>query len=258
MIGQEMYAEERQLEILSRARAAGRVDVAGLAGELHVTQETVRRDLTVLERRGLLKRVHGGAIPVERLDYEPKLATRREQRTAEKLRIATAALAEVPDEGAILFDSGSTPEALARRLPTDRELTVLTNSLPIAMLLAGKPNLAVWSLGGLVRARTHSTIDDWARRQLEDISVEVAFLGTNGLSVARGLTTPLPTEAAVKAAMVRAGKRRVLLADHSKFGRDSFCRFASIEELDVVVTGSEVDDDTVAEIESCGPAVVRA
>jgi len=253
-----MYAEERQLEILTLARSAGRVDVAGLAGSLQVTQETVRRDLTVLERRGLLKRVHGGAIPVERLAYEPKLATRREQYAGEKLRIAKAALAEIPAEGAVLFDSGSTPEALARLVPGDRELTVLTNSLPIAMLLADRPNLAVWSLGGLVRGRTYSSVDDWARRQLDDISVEVAFLGTNGLSAARGLTTPLPTEAAVKAAMVRSGKRRVLLSDHTKFGRDSFCRFAGIEDLDVVVTGAEVDDDTAAEIESCGPKVVRA
>ncbi len=253
-----MYAEERQLEILTRARAAGRVEVTGLAGDLAVTQETVRRDLTVLERRGLLKRVHGGAIPVERLDYEPRLATRREQHAGEKLRIARAALAEIPAEGAVLFDSGSTPEALARLMPGDRELTVLTNSLPIAMLLSDRPNLAVWSLGGLVRGRTYSSVDDWARRQLDDISVEVAFLGTNGLSTARGLTTPLPTEAAVKAAMVRSGKRRVLLADHTKMGRDSFCRFAGLDELDLVVTGAELDDDSAAEIESYGPKVVRA
>src|SRR5918992_4907775 len=123
-----MYAEERQLEILSRARTAGRVDVAGLADDLEVTQETVRRDLTVLERRGLVKRVHGGAIPVERLDYEPRLATRREQHAEEKQRIAQAALAEVPAEGAVLLDSGSTPEALARLITSDRELTVVTNS----------------------------------------------------------------------------------------------------------------------------------
>jgi DeoR family fructose operon transcriptional repressor len=253
-----MYAEERQLEILSRARTAGRVDVAGLADELEVTQETVRRDLTVLERRGLVKRVHGGAIPVERLDYEPRLSTRREQHAEEKQRIAQAALAEVPAEGAVLLDSGSTPEALARLIASDRELTVVTNSLQIGMMLADSASLSVWSLGGRVRGRTYSAVDDWARRQLAEISVEVSFLGTNGVSVARGLTTPVPTEAAVKSAMVSAGKRRVLLADHSKFGRDSFCRFANLADIDVIVTGVELDDDTTAEIESVGPKVVRA
>jgi DeoR family transcriptional regulator, fructose operon transcriptional repressor len=257
MIGRTMYAEERHLEILSRARAAGRVEVAGLAEELEVTPETVRRDLTVLERRGLVKRVHGGAIPVERLDYEPRLAVRREQHAEEKARIASAGLEELPDDGAILLDSGSTPEALARILPTDRELTVVTNSLPIAIMLSDRPNLQVWSLGGYVRGRTYSAVDEWARRQLSELSVEVAFLGTNGLSVARGLTTPKPTEAAVKAAMVEAGKRRVVLADHSKFTRDSFCRFARLSDIDVVVTGTEVDDDTATEIESNGPKLIR-
>ncbi|WP_238342003.1 DeoR/GlpR family DNA-binding transcription regulator [Actinopolymorpha rutila] len=253
-----MYAEERQLEILTRARADGRVEVAGLADALDVTQETVRRDLTVLERQGLLRRVHGGAIPVERLGYEPRLATRREQQREEKTRIARAALDQLPAEGAVLLDSGSTPEALARLLPTDRELTVVTNSLPIATLLADRPQLSVWSLGGLVRGRTYATVDDWARRQLEELSVEVAFLGTNAVTAGHGLSTPLPTEAAVKAAMVAAGKRRVLLADHSKFGRTSFCRFADLADFDVVVTGTELGEAEAAEVEASGPTVVRA
>lgn len=258
MIGFIMYAEERHLAILSEARSAGRVDVAGLAEQLEVTPETVRRDLTVLERRGLLKRVHGGAIPMERLDYEPRLSVRREHHAEEKSRIAAAALEELPEEGAVLFDSGSTPEALARIVPSDRELTVVTNSLPIAMLLSDRPNLNVWSLGGYVRGRTYSAVDEWARRQLSELSVEVAFLGTDGLSVARGLTTPQPNEAAVKSAMVQSGKRRVALTDHSKFGRETFCRFARLSDIDVVITGSELDDDTAGEVESNGPKLIRA
>src|SRR4051794_27441086 len=98
-----MYAEERQSAIVARARNAGRVDVTALAEEFAVTTETVRRDLTVLERHGLLRRVHGGAIPVERLGFEPGLATRDNVLVTEKERIAKAALAEVPEEGAILL-----------------------------------------------------------------------------------------------------------------------------------------------------------
>src|SRR3954469_12815453 len=104
-----MYAEERQRHIAAAARAAGRVDVAELSAELEVTAETIRRDLSVLERHGLLRRVHGGAIPVERLGFEPALSTRTTVMTAEKDRIAKAALAELPDEGAILLDAGTTP-----------------------------------------------------------------------------------------------------------------------------------------------------
>src|SRR6266567_8038640 len=148
-----MYAEERLQFIVQRARLEGRVDVAALADGLNVTAETIRRDLTILERHGLLRRVHGGAIPVERLGFEPALATRDATMTAEKDRIAKAALAEVPAEGAILLDAGSTTGRLADALPVDRELTVVTHSLTIAMALSARPNLTLMLLGGRLRGR---------------------------------------------------------------------------------------------------------
>src|SRR5882724_11106948 len=148
-----MYAEERQQEILRRARAAGRVDVVRLAEDLRVTSETIRRDLTVLERAGVLRRVHGGAIPIERMGFEPALAARDTVMTAEKERIAKAALAEGPQDGAIIIDAGSTTGRLAQALPTDRELTVVVNAPPLATMLAVRPNLHVIMLGGRVRGR---------------------------------------------------------------------------------------------------------
>src|SRR5687768_9501360 len=143
-----MYAEERQQEILRRARAAGRVDVVSLAAELDVTTETIRRDLTTLERAGVLRRVHGGAIPVERLGFEPALATRDSVLIDEKERIAKAALAEVPEEGAIILDAGTTTARLAQVLPADRELTVVVNSPVLATQLGTRTNLNVLLLGG--------------------------------------------------------------------------------------------------------------
>ena len=106
-----MYAEERQAEILQAARTDGRVDVTGLAETFAVTAETIRRDLTILERAGMLRRVHGGAIPVERIGFEPALAARDAVLTAEKERIAKVALAEVPEDGAIILDAGTTTGA---------------------------------------------------------------------------------------------------------------------------------------------------
>lgn len=253
-----MYAEERQQEILRQARAIGRVDVMTLAGEFSVTTETIRRDLTVLERAGVLRRVHGGAIPVERLGFEPALAARDEVMTAEKERIAKAALAELPEDGSIIIDAGSTTGRLVQILPADRELTVIVNSPPLATVLATRANLSVIMLGGRVRGRTLATVDDWGLRPLSRLNVDVAFMAANGCSVARGLTTPDPAEAAIKRAMIDAANRSVLLVDHTKFGDTYLSRFAALSEIDVVITDSGVDPVVVSEVASAGPEMVRA
>lgn len=253
-----MYAEERLTFIADQARAAGRVDVAALASELDVTTETVRRDLTALERRGVLRRVHGGAIPVERLTAEPGLAVRESRHRAEKERIAKTALAELPAEGAVLLDAGSTTVRLAELMPSDRELTVVTNALPVAATLAARANIRLMIIGGRVRGRTLAAVDTWALNSLAGVYVDVAFVGTNGISLERGLTTPDQAEAAVKAAMVGAARRTVVLADHSKVGNDCFARFASLADMDLLITDDGLDPQVAGEIEAAGPRVVRS
>lgn len=253
-----MYATERQQVIVRRARAAGRVDVSTLAEELAVTRETVRRDLDVLERQGLVRRVHGGALPVERLHFEPGVAERAARMAAEKEQIAKAALAHVPREGSILIDAGTTTARLADLIPDECELTVVTNALPIALALTPRPRLTVLTVGGRVRGRTLAQVDRWALRSLAEIHVDVAFVATNGVSVAGGLTTPDLAEAAVKEAIVAAGSRVVLLADHTKVGDDQFCRFADLSDVDVFVTDSGLDPDAAAELTDAGVEVVCA
>jgi DeoR family fructose operon transcriptional repressor len=253
-----VYQEERQAAIIERARSQGRVDVGELAADFEVTPETVRRDLTALERHGLLRRVHGGAIPVERLGFEPGLQTRDATMAAEKDRIARCALAELPDEGAILLDAGTTTARLAEMLPTDRELTVVTNGLPIAMALVARPNVKVLTIGGRVRGRTLAMVDQWAMRVLSETYVDVAFLGTNGISVERGLTTPDVAEAAVKRAMLRAARRAVVVADHTKVGNDCFARFGQLDEIDTLVTDDGLDLVLAGDLQAAGPRVVLA
>ncbi|HEX4704849.1 MAG TPA: DeoR/GlpR family DNA-binding transcription regulator [Pseudonocardiaceae bacterium] len=251
-----MYAEERQRVFLDRARAQGRVDVTQLAAEFSVTTETVRRDLTVLERHGLLRRVHGGAIPVERLGFEPALAAREGVMTAEKERIAKAALAEVPADGAILLDAGSTTARLAEQLPTDRELTVVTHSLTIAMALSARPNLTLMLVGGRLRSRTLAAVDSWALQSLRDTFVEVAFIATNGISVERGLTTPDTAEAMVKRAAIASARRTVLLADHTKVGNDHFARFGEVSDVDTFITDAGIDPRVAEDLAAGGPRMV--
>ncbi|MEY9909318.1 DeoR family fructose operon transcriptional repressor [Catenulispora sp. MAP12-49] len=253
-----MYAEERQQAILAKARAAGRVDVVGLAEDLSVTTETIRRDLTVLERAGVVRRVHGGAIPVERLGFEPGVAARDAVMTGEKERIAKAALAELPQEGSIIIDAGTTTGRLIEILPVDRELTVVVNAPAFAAQLATRPNLTVLMLGGRIRGRTMAAVDDWALAPLSQLCVDVAFMATNGVSLARGLTTPDITEAAVKRAMIGAARRTVLLADHGKVGNDCMARFGGLGDVDLFITDSGLDEETAGEFGGAGVRVVRA
>jgi len=253
-----MYAEERQQLILERARSYGRVDVTALAQEFNVTTETVRRDLTALERHGVVRRVHGGAIPVERLGFEPAVSAKDTVMTEEKERIAKAAVAEIPPGGAILLDAGTTTARLANILPTDRELTVVTHSLIIASTLSTRRNLTLMMLCGRLRGRTMAMVDGWALHALHETYVDVAFIATNGLSVERGLTTPDPAEAMVKRAAIAAARRVVLLADHTKVGNDHFARFGELSQVDTFITDSGIDDEVAAEIEAAGPKVVQA
>jgi len=251
-----MFAEERQQEIVRRAREAGRVDVSSLSTELDVTPETVRRDLTALERAGLVRRVHGGAIAIERLGFEPAVSARETVLTAEKARIGKAALAELPGEGAIVIDAGTTTRQFAELLPGDVELLVVVNSPQLAMLLARRTNITVMMLGGRVRSRTLAVVSDWATTALASIHVDVAFMATNGISVERGLTTPDPAEAAVKRAMMAAARRTVLLADHTKIGNDYFARFGDLPDVDTFITDTGAEAELVDEISESGPRVV--
>ncbi|MFF8658071.1 DeoR/GlpR family DNA-binding transcription regulator [Streptomyces huasconensis] len=253
-----MYAPERQQEILRLARDGGRVDVLSLAEEFKVTAETIRRDLKALDRAGLVRRVHGGAIPAGRLDFEPDLTEREGTAADEKDRIAHAALAELPAEGSVVLDAGSTVARLAAALPLESTLTVVTHSLPTAARLADHPGIQLHLIGGRVRQRTRAAVDAWALRAYGEIRADVLFLAANGFSAEAGLTTPDLAEAAVKRAAVAAARRVVLLADSTKHGQEHFARFGDLTDVDLLITDTGLAPDDAAAIERTGTEVVRA
>lgn len=253
-----MFPEERRQLLVRRARDHGRVDVAAVSEELDVAPETIRRDLNVLESHGLLRRTHGGAIPVERLGFEGALTTRAVTMSQEKTRIAEAAAQLMANAESVYIDEGSTTQMLVDTLPADRPLTVVTNALPVALTLAERNGVTVLAVGGRVRGRTFGTVDQWAPRMVSDLVIDLAFLGTNGISLGYGLTTPDPAVAEVKRAAVAAARRRVLVADHTKFGIDSFCRFADVRELEAIVTDTGLADDQAEPYRALGVEVVRA
>ncbi|MGW5653218.1 DeoR/GlpR family DNA-binding transcription regulator [Streptomyces humi] len=253
-----MYAPERQQEILRLARDGGRVDVVSLAEEFQVTQETIRRDLKALDRAGLVRRVHGGAIPAGRLDFEPDLAERESTSADEKDRIAKAAVPELPVEGTLILDAGTTVARLAAAIPLEANLTVVTHSLPIAARLADHPGIQLHLVGGRVRHRTRAAVDAWALRAYGEIRADVLFVAANGFSAEQGLTTPDLAEAAVKRAAVAAARRVVLLADSAKHGQEHFARFGALGDVDLLITDTGLTPEDAAAIERGGTEVVRA
>lgn len=256
--GPALFSDERQEAILAEISRERRASVAGLAERFAVVGETIRRDLAELERRGVIRRVHGGAIPAEKVTFEPPIEDRASRMTAEKERIAAAALTELPAEGSIFIEAGSTPSYLANALPSDRALTVVTNGGYIANALARHDHLTVLSVGGRVRPRSLACVDDWALDVLSRLHVDVAFLGTNGISVGSGLTTPDLAEAAVKRATLTIAARTVLLADHSKVGVVSLARYGELNQIDLLVTDTGLPLEDMRELGDAGLRVIRA
>ena len=255
-----MYAEERQESIASLATRRGRVSVSELAATYGVTTETVRRDLDQLERAGVLRRVHGGAVPASALTVTERGVHERDETHAdEKDRIAKAAVALLPGPGgSVLLDGGTTTARLARLLPVDSQLSVVTNSVPVVARLAGTSGVHMHMLGGRIRGLTQAAVGDEAVRTLAELRVDVAFVGTNAYDPEHGLTTPHPDEASVKRAMVRAGALVVVLADSSKAGRLDLHRFAPLDAVDVLITDSGVDAPTLAALRAHDIEVVLA
>ena len=218
-----MYAEERQQAMAQLVTERGRLSVNELAEQYDVTTETVRRDLSALERIGLVRRVHGGAVPAGALTaIEAGLVERDSANTEEKDRIAKAALDLLPPAGStVLLDAGSTTSRLARLLPRDHRLTVVTHAVPVAARLAGLPQVDLHLLPGRVRPTTQAAVGAETVAALSGLRVDVAFLGTNGLTVQHGLSTPDRDEAATKRAMVACARQVVVLADASKIGTEA-------------------------------------
>ena len=255
-----MFADERQERILALAHRQGRVVVADLAAQFRVVTETVRRDLDVLEARGELRRVHGGAVPAaETSAREAPVLVRAQVNAEQKTRIARAALTLLPEgRTSVILDAGTTTAALAELLPAREELTVVTNAVPLAAVLGVRHPGEVHLIGGRVRGVTEATVGETAVQALALMRADLAFLGSDGLSPDHGLSTPDSAEASVKRAMVRAAQQTVALVDSSKAGRQLLHRFAELEDIDVLVTDDGIAPDLVSQIEEIGTRVVRA
>jgi DeoR family transcriptional regulator, fructose operon transcriptional repressor len=255
-----MYAEERQQAMAHLISRRGRLSVVRLAEQFEVTTETVRRDLSTLDRMGLVRRVHGGAVPAGSLTViESGIGERDQSNTQAKEAIANAAVSLLPPpDSVIVIDAGSTTARFAAALPRDHRLTVITHAVPVATRLAGLPQIELHLLPGKVRPTTHAAVGAETVAALADLRADVAFIATNGLTVGHGLTTPDSDEAASKRAMIACARKTVVLADSTKLGVETAVRFATLDSLDVLVTDSDVEPSDRRALESAGIEVLVA
>jgi len=237
-------ARQRQDYILRRVRDEGVVRVTDLSDTLGVSDMTIRRDLGRLHQRGLLEKTHGGAaaLPGSAL-YEPGFRTKSAQMQAQKNAIAAAAAELVMPGRAIGLSAGTTTYLLALHLVDVPELTVVTNSIPVADVLhrRGRPDQVVILTGG-VRTPSDALVGPIAAAALRSVHVDMVFMGVHGMD-RRGFTTPNILEADTNRALIDAGRRLLVLADHTKWGVVGISAIADLSRAERLITDTGLDDD---------------
>jgi DeoR/GlpR family transcriptional regulator of sugar metabolism len=245
-----MLARQRQALILERVREAGAVRVAELARELEVSDMTVRRDLEILHGKGLLEKVHGGATAISGLaSFEPGFVAKSALQQAEKAAIAAAAAHMVEPGMAIAISAGTTTYALAARVADIPRVTIVTNSLRVADILyrTGRRDQAVILTGG-VRTPSEALVGPFAVAQIRSIHLDLVFMGVHGMDAKAGFTSPNLNEAETNRVLIEAGRKLIVLADHSKWGVVGIASIARLDQADVLVTDSGLEPAAIAEL----------
>ncbi|KQX07832.1 MULTISPECIES: DeoR/GlpR family DNA-binding transcription regulator [unclassified Leifsonia] len=270
-IGNSVPAGIRRNRAAALVADRGFVRVRDLAVAFGVTDVTARADLDQLEREGLIRRVHGGAVPstdaaataiARRPEREPSFEEALAASAGPKESIGQTAAALVSSGQSVILDVGTTTLQVARSLRARRDLddvTIFTNGLSIALELESAiPRFTVVLTGGTLRPRQHSLVDPLARGILADLRADIAFIGCNGVDVERGVTNANLPEAAVKIAMIRAAGRAVVVADSSKLGEVHLARISRLDEVDTLVTDAAAPAVLLGEFEQAGLAVLPA
>ncbi|MFD3651812.1 DeoR/GlpR family DNA-binding transcription regulator [Streptomyces sp. NPDC058620] len=266
---QNLLAEQRRALILDEVRKRGGVRVNELTRRLNVSDMTIRRDLDALARQGVIEKVHGGAVPlVGTSTHEPGFEAKSSLELSAKEDIARAAAAMAVPGSAIALSGGTTTYALAQQLLDVPDLTVVTNSVRVADVFHGaqrptanggaRTGAATVVLTGGVRTPSDSLVGPVADQAIASLHFDVLFLGVHGISVEAGLSTPNLAEAETNRRFVRAARRVVVVADHTKWGTVGLSSFATLDEVDTFVTDAGLPAGSRAEIEEHLPGLVVA
>jgi len=253
-----MLSEERHQIILNMLDAQGSVLVTDLVSQFDVSEMTIRRDLDVLERKGLLRRVHGGAVSDRGRSYEPPFLSRRTTQQDEKTRIGKVAAGLVRSGESITLDVGTTTLEVARNLAEKQNLTIITPCFQIAALLCENPAIRLILTGGILRPGELSMVGHMAERVFEEFYVDKLFLGAAGIDFEVGLTEYNLEDTLVKQSMLRSAKQVILVADASKFNRVAFTSIAPLTVVNTVVTDQSIEPAVIARLQDLDIEVILA
>ena len=251
-------AEARRAYILKAIEARGSVTVLDLANSLAVSMMTIRRDLVDLEKAGIVRRVHGGAVNAFGRSYEPPYSLRIGQAAEAKQRIGRLAADLVADGDSIALDIGSTTLEIARQLVGRRNLTILTPSLHIANLFLSQPDIRLILPGGIVRAGEGSLVGELTRYAFERLFVDRLFLGVGCIDGQGGLSEYNWDDALVKQAMIQSAKEVVVVADGAKFGKVAFAQVAGFHQIHKLVTDRPPAADILGKLQEAAVQVFIA
>ncbi|QKS69742.1 DeoR/GlpR transcriptional regulator [Paenalkalicoccus suaedae] len=252
-----MLSIERYEKIMNELDKNGTVRVSFLSKALHVTNKTIRIDLEHLEEKGLLQRIHGGAILPKSENQLLPIKDRQEDLTDVKHAIALEAIKEIQDGDTILIDGGSTTYAFAKALP-DIPITVITNDIHIASAILRKSQIQLMVTGGTRIGESAALFGSEAERMLQHIRVNKIFFGTTGLSLEGGLTVFNAIHADWKRKALNCSKKYILLADASKFDKDALIQFSSIEQVGTIITDDQLSEEIATRYKSKGIHLIIA
>jgi DeoR family transcriptional regulator of aga operon len=242
----------RHQRILDKLHHEGDLNVVNLCKELKVSRVTIRKDLKLLEEKGLLFRTHGGATLRNPYAIDRPVNEKEKLQSAEKLKIAAAAAQLIDDSDSIIIASGTTVLALAKKIQNKKNLTVITASLNVALELIHQPEIEVLQLGGILRKSSSSVTGPYAQNILADFSCTKLFLGVDGIDLEFGLTTTNAMEAHLNRQMIDASQKVIVLSDSTKFGKRGFGKICGLEKVDRIITDSGVSEHFVKQLENLG------
>lgn len=238
-----MLAISRRKEIIEILQAQHAITVPELSKRYKVTEETIRKDLEKLEKEGLLKRTHGGAVQLEDRGQELPFVIRNVTNRQEKKRIAIEAAKLVNRYDVIALDASSTSLQLAYQLRDRRELTIVTNSYHVLEAFKEANSIQVFCTGGNFHPQSLCFVGEAAEEMIKKHVIDKVFLSTRGLTLDNGLLEPNEQEARMKKVLIERSEQLILLQDHSKFFQTAFYRIAPLERLDCLITDEAVPDD---------------